>query len=96
VSESQTVQISQGLAEVASRLVQAALVDGLVLTGGDTAIHVTRRIGADHLILEREVEPGIPLGRLGADVTLPVVTKAGGFGSDDALVHAMNALKEPA
>jgi D-threonate/D-erythronate kinase len=87
-------RVAQQLAEVVARLVGAGLVDALVLTGGDTAIHVARAVGANGVLLEREVEPGIPLGRFTGKVSFPVVTKAGGFGSNDALVHALYALTE--
>jgi uncharacterized protein YgbK (DUF1537 family) len=42
-----------------------------------------------------EVDAGMPWGRLigGPADGLPVVTKAGGFGGDDALVQAVSFLR---
>ena len=62
-------------------------VRGLALSGGDTAFAILSAIGATGIRLEREVVPGIPFGRLlgGPADGLAVVTKAGGFGAENAL-----------
>ena len=59
-----------------------------MLSGGDTAVGVSRALGAGGLLVEDELEPGVPLGRLIGPRPLPVVTKAGGFGSPEALERA--------
>jgi D-threonate/D-erythronate kinase len=63
-------------------------VRGMVLSGGDTADMVCRILKVAGIKLEREIVPGIPWGWLlgGAYEFMPIVTKAGGFGSVDALV----------
>jgi 4-hydroxythreonine-4-phosphate dehydrogenase len=69
---------------------------GLVLTGGETALHVARGLGARSIEVTGEVSPGVPLGVLrlpGRDV--PVVTKSGGFGGPDALLEAAARLRRP-
>ena len=63
-----------------------------MLTGGDTAVHVARRLGATGLLVEDELEPGVVLGRLIGPHPFRIVTKAGGFGSPDALRRATAAL----
>lgn len=70
-------------------------VQGLILTGGDTAVSVCRTLGARGMEVCREIAPGIPLGRLygGAYDALPVVTKAGAFGAENALVEAAQAIR---
>jgi uncharacterized protein YgbK (DUF1537 family) len=67
---------------------------GLALTGGDVAAAVCSALGATTLWLRGEVQPGMAWGMLldGALPGLPVVTKAGGFGSDDALEVALHHL----
>ncbi|TNJ63740.1 hypothetical protein FE784_23755 [Paenibacillus hemerocallicola] len=87
--------ISNALGEVAAAIVGGHRIAGLILTGGDTAIAVCRALSADGLRLVAELEPGIPLGAIaGGDADgLPVVTKAGAFGSADTFVHALDALK---
>jgi D-threonate/D-erythronate kinase len=80
------------LAEVATLLSEEELFEGMVLTGGATAVGVARRLGASGIRLEGEVEAGIPMGALIGPRPYPVVTKAGGFGGPDTLVGAVEAL----
>ena len=82
------------LAEVAARLSEEGLFEGLVLTGGATAVRVARRLGASGIRLQGEVEKGVPVGALIGPTPYPVVTKAGGFGGPDTLVRAVEALCE--
>ena len=80
------------LAEVVANLSEEGLFEGLVLTGGATAVGVARRLGASGIRLEGEVESGVPVGVLIGPRPYPVVTKAGGFGGPDTLVGAVEAL----
>ena len=80
------------LAEVAWRLSEEGLFEGLVLTGGATAVGVARRLGDSGIRLEGEVETGVPRGTMIGPRPYPVVTKAGGFGEPDTLVGAVEAL----
>jgi D-threonate/D-erythronate kinase len=80
------------LAEVAALLSDEGLFEGLVLTGGATAVGVARGLGASGIRLEGEVETGVPMGALIGPRPYPVVTKAGGFGGPDTLVGAVEAL----
>lgn len=69
-------------------------VQGIVLSGGDTASLVLRVFQTTGIQLEQEAITGIPLGFMvgGLAEGLPVVTKAGGFGDEDALVAVTNIL----
>jgi uncharacterized protein YgbK (DUF1537 family) len=80
------------LAEVVALLSEERCFEGLVLTGGATAVGVARRLGASGIRLEGEVEKGVPRGTLIGPSPYPVVTKAGGFGGPDTLVGAVEAL----
>jgi uncharacterized protein YgbK (DUF1537 family) len=80
------------LAEVAALLSEEGLFEGLVLTGGATAVWVARRLGASGIRLEGEVETGVPMGVLVGPRPYPIVTKAGGFGEPDTLVGAVETL----
>ncbi|HZC84587.1 MAG TPA: nucleotide-binding domain containing protein, partial [Rubrobacter sp.] len=84
--------ILRSLAEVAAILSEEGLFEGLVLTGGATAVGVARRLGASGIRLEGEVETGVPMGVLVGPRPYPVVTKAGGFGGPDTLQGAVEAL----
>ncbi|WP_179232862.1 four-carbon acid sugar kinase family protein [Paenibacillus rigui] len=85
--------IADALGEVAAKLAAAHPLQGLVLTGGDTAKAVCRHLGVSGIELMAEVEPGIPLGRLIGAGHLPAVTKAGAFGQTESLLRAMYILK---
>jgi len=82
----------EALAEVVAGLSGEGLFDALVLTGGDTAVGVARRLGAAGIRLEGELEPGVPLGILIGPRPYRVVTKAGGFGEPDTLLRAVERL----
>ncbi|MFD1064781.1 four-carbon acid sugar kinase family protein [Oceanobacillus locisalsi] len=72
---------------------QLPKLDRFVLTGGDTAKSITQSLGAIGMHLIKQLEPGIPLVSLiGKDNSL-VVTKAGAFGKEDSIYHAMMELK---
>ena len=68
-----------GAARAVLALVSPAV---LALTGGETAQAVMRALGARHLEIDGAPSSGLALGRLagGGAATLPVLTKAGGFG----------------
>jgi uncharacterized protein YgbK (DUF1537 family) len=68
-------------------IVRACGVRAMVLSGGDTALLVLRALPAQGIRLERQIQIGIPLGRLAGGPLdgFPVATKAGGFGGPDAL-----------
>ncbi len=82
------------LAEVVEHLADDRLFEGLVLTGGATAVGVARRLGASGIQLHGEVETGVPIGTLIGPRPFPVVTKAGGFGGPDTLIGAVEALEQ--
>jgi len=66
---------------------------GIIATGGETARALLTTAGASALRVVDEIEDGMPLlecrlhGR-----TLPVVTKAGGFGQPESIHHAWRRL----
>lgn len=84
---------AQALAELA-KMLDMQQIGGLVLTGGDTAVHVLKALGAVNIEIMNEVAPGIPLGVLqgGSCDGMKVVTKAGAFGDKDCFIKAVQAL----
>ncbi|RQS33935.1 four-carbon acid sugar kinase family protein [Burkholderia sp. Bp8990] len=66
---------------------------GIIATGGETARALLTAAGASALHVVDEIEDGMPLleCRLQGN-TLPVVTKAGGFGRPDSIYHAWRRL----
>jgi D-threonate/D-erythronate kinase len=87
-------QIVDGLAQVASGLVREGCLSGIVATGGDTANALCNALGAQALEILGEVEAGIPIMRIVGDQSLPLVTKAGGFGSSAAIRDALVKVKQ--
>jgi uncharacterized protein YgbK (DUF1537 family) len=87
--------IADVLGAIAADGARARQLGGLILTGGDTARAVCRQLGITGIQLISEVESGVPLGFLVGNpaARLPVVTKAGAFGSDATLVRALDRLK---
>jgi uncharacterized protein YgbK (DUF1537 family) len=88
-------RVSDALAEIVAELSPEDLFDALILTGGDTAVRVARSLGATGILLEGEIEAGVPVGTLVGTRPYRVVTKAGGFGGPDTLRDAFRALAEP-
>ena len=79
----------------------AQFLGGLIATGGETARALLDALGIDRLRVLGEVEPGLPFSV--ADCwkhPLPVITKAGAFGSPRALIRCREFLqgieREPA
>jgi uncharacterized protein YgbK (DUF1537 family) len=85
--------ISKELGVIAQAIIQAfSDIDGLVLTGGDTAKAVCNQLNMNQMQLYTEIEAGLPIGKLcsGADSRrFWTVTKAGGFGNKHSLRNAL-------
>ncbi|HLU78893.1 MAG TPA: four-carbon acid sugar kinase family protein [Burkholderiaceae bacterium] len=88
--------VATRLGELAARMVLECRAAGVVATGGDGASAVLDALGAGGIALVDEVTGGMPLGTLtgGPAAGLPVVTKAGGFGTPDVLTRAVTAVRE--
>ena len=87
--------IATAIGDIVGKLVDEQMVQSLVLTGGDTALHVLNSLKAKGIDLEEEILPGIPLGFLvgGKANNIPVITKAGGFGTPTALLEVVRHLQ---
>lgn len=88
--------VAARLGDLAARLVLECRAAGVVATGGDGASAVLDALSAGGISLVDEVTGGMPVGTLtgGPAAGLPVVTKAGGFGSPDVLIRAVKAVRE--
>ncbi|MBK9391151.1 MAG: hypothetical protein IPN68_13520 [Bacteroidetes bacterium] len=67
----------------------------MVLTGGDTAIKTLNALNINGIVVKDEILHGIPYGYFNDDNygDLLVVTKAGGFGGEDAIIKILNFLR---
>jgi uncharacterized protein YgbK (DUF1537 family) len=80
--------------ELARRFATVASHAGaLVATGGDSAAALLASCGIAGLELIDEIEPGIPLGLTLGELSLPIVTKAGGFGDEGCLRRIVERLR---
>jgi uncharacterized protein YgbK (DUF1537 family) len=87
-------RIVYGLAQTGNKLVSEGKISGIVATGGDTASALCSALDAEALEILGEVEAGIPIMRLLGTQSLPLVTKAGGFGSPAAMADALMKVKQ--
>ncbi len=87
-------KIANIMASIVSRLDFSGMA-GMVLTGGDTAVHICRALGVDRIEILQEVDPGVPLGYLCGTNVEPVfvVTKAGAFGRPDTFAKSLTMIK---
>lgn len=83
------------LGELSAEIVRKFSIKGIVLTGGDTAIKAMRSLNIHGIVIRDEILHGIPYGNFNDEMykDIIVVTKAGGFGGEDALVQILNFLK---
>lgn len=87
--------IAAGLAETAAAVVTTEPPSGLFYTGGDVAIEGLSSLDATIVrLLGRSISTGIPVGRLvdGVSPGIPLITKAGGFGDEEAIINCLEAL----
>jgi uncharacterized protein YgbK (DUF1537 family) len=84
------------LGEIARDIIQEIPLNGILLTGGDIAIKTVQSLNVSGTIIQDEIQPGIPYGHFIEEQykNITVVTKAGGFGSGDAVFQILNFLKE--
>ena len=84
------------LAEVVASILASRKFAGLFLSGGDIAVEVCRRLSVSAISVHGEVELGVPAAEFigGQYQGMRVVTKAGGFGTEDALVKSVSYLEK--
>lgn len=87
-------EIAAALAQTAARLVRRLDIDGVVMSGGDTALAAFQALGIAQATLLGELSPGIAIGTFQIDRTpVTFVTKSGSFGDPDALVTISRSLR---
>lgn len=91
------LHIRQHLGAIVAGLNASVALGGLVLTGGDVAMGVIQALEATAVELGGEIRPALPWGiaRLPTGDRLPVATKAGSFGTEDALLACLGFLQGP-
>lgn len=97
ITETQVSQrISKGLAEITKRTLEenSSSIGSLFTSGGDVTVAVCQAISARGIQVEAEVLPLAVYGRLigGQCDDMPIVTKGGLIGEQDAIVRCINYL----
>jgi len=88
------IKIKTFLGELTSKIIKNSYVKNLILTGGDVALGVCKELNIYNMNILDELLPGIPLAIANyKNYNLNIVTKAGGFGKEDALYNLINKLK---
>lgn len=88
IADSETLRTLQlGLARMVQSVLQQVKIAGLVVVGGETAAAIASALQISAIQILHEIEAGVPLGRMigGQADSLLIVTKAGGFGSEQTL-----------
>ena len=91
-------EIANALASLATDPRLLERYDAMILTGGDVAAAVCSKLEAEAIWLGGEALPAIPWGTLhgGLRPGLPIVTKAGSFGDDRAMIESVAFLTQTA
>ncbi len=87
--------IASFLGEIAAGIIREHRINGMLLTGGDIAMKTATSLNVSGLIVESEILPGIPYGHFSdpAYSDIKIITKAGGFGNEDAIYRVLEFLK---
>lgn len=88
--------IASFLGEISRCIIQEIRINGILFTGGDTAIKATQSLNITGTVIQDEIVPGVPFGYFIGEQykNIIIVSKAGGFGNEDALFQVLNFLKE--
>lgn len=88
--------VQESLGQLAKEILEKTSVSGIFLTGGDTAISVIRSLQSSGSNIVSEFTTGVVISELngGAYAGLPIITKAGAFGTPETIHQSLSRLKE--
>lgn len=94
IGSSTSELIAESLATIAAAVFDATSVDAAVLVGGEGARSVLTRLGAESLLIRYAIREGTPISLIegGRAHGITVVTKAGGFGEPNSILHIVSEL----
>lgn len=85
--------IVKNMGEIAGEILEQTGFELLTVFGGDTLLAIARARGWTGLLPQEEVLPGVVVSRIADDMNAPLlISKAGGFGSEVALVQIKEKL----
>ena len=84
--ETLTLNIAQNTGKLVSDIVKDKKIQNLIVLGGDTLMGILKNIDCKYIIPITEILPGIVFTKVvGKDITVNVITKAGGFGEENVI-----------
>jgi uncharacterized protein YgbK (DUF1537 family) len=88
-------KIAEFIGDVGAEIIKKYKIRGVLLTGGDTAIKTLEHLKVNSVVINGEIMHGIPYGQFNKKKyrDLIVVTKAGGFGGEDAIIQILKFLR---
>ncbi|WP_043930250.1 four-carbon acid sugar kinase family protein [Bacillus sp. EB01] len=86
-------EIVKAIGSVCSVLLEQKFFRGVSMTGGDTVKQICELWDIKGFELLGELEIGVPISRFLGKEDLFVITKAGGFGTPEVFINAINKLK---
>lgn len=88
-------KIVRTLGAIVKQLNKLVNLKYIVTTGGDTSMQICKSLDAEGIELIDEIEPGIPIGKIvGGDADgILIVTKSGGFGTDNIFIKIIEYIK---
>lgn len=92
INMNEGLQLCQALALLIAPF--AERIGAVISTGGETARAILSEMGSKGLRLIGEIEPGVPLSVATGIKPIPVITKAGAFGSRETLFRCYEALRQ--
>lgn len=92
INMNEGLQLCQALALLIAPF--AERIGAVISTGGETARAILSAMGSTGLRLIGEIEPGIPLSVAAGIKPIPVITKAGAFGSRETLFRCYESLRQ--
>ncbi len=87
-------KVAIGIGKLAAILIETFHPSGVLLTGGDIAIKTVLALHSTGISIDQEILPGIQSGTLtGCTIRSVIATKAGGFGTSDAISKTIEFFK---
>ncbi|MDX9812862.1 MAG: 2-keto-3-deoxygluconate permease [Bacteroidales bacterium] len=88
--------IAKFLGELTRYIFNELAINGILITGGDTAIKAANALKISGTVIQDEILPGIPYGHFIEEQyrNIIIVSKAGGFGGEDAILKILNFLND--
>jgi len=88
------IEIKKIFGKLIFKIIENSNAKNLILTGGDVALGVCKELNIYVMNIIDELLPGIPLAITNyKNLTLKIITKAGGFGKADTLYLLLDKLK---